>query len=442
MIKPHRHPHTPDMLSVEEARTRILSLCPRMPIREIPLLETRGLTLAADVVANFDVPPWDNSAMDGYAVRAIEVSSASAANKVLLPVSASIAAGDSRFSPLAPNTAARIMTGAPLPEGADAVVPFENTDEVTRTNSEDTQHIGILSAPESGENTRPAGEDIKLGETALLSGTVLQAPHISVAASLGYMTLPVVTRPKVAVLSTGNELTAPGTPLTPGKIYDSNAYAICVFLTQFGAIPHFQGIVKDTLADLREQLHKAASNYDLIVTSAGVSKGDYDVVTEALTLSGKMNFWSVRMRPAKPLAVGLIYSQSGQATPLLGLPGNPVSAQVALLQFGRPAVHSMLGRDVNPLPRVSAITKSDIYNFDGRRVYARVALEWDSGQLWAKLTGNQSSGAASSMIRADGFAICPHDTPKIPAGAKVWVELINETGFQASLARVGVDGLA
>ena len=273
--RPHRHHYDAEMLSVEDARDRILSYFGPLESIDVPLLDALGLTLDEDLVAEFDIPPMANSAMDGYAVRSADVASASKYNPVLLPVQGYIAAGDVPTAPVEQGTAIRIMTGAPVPEGADAVVPFEDTDEEERKdNGNAISDIGIQLSAEPGENIRPPGEDIRAGETVVTSGAELTPGVIGVAASLGRTSVKAVRKPVIAIVSTGDELVDPGEQREPGKIYNSNAYSIAAMAEKYGAIANIVGIARDTIESLEAMLEEAVK-YDMVVTSAGVSKGDY-----------------------------------------------------------------------------------------------------------------------------------------------------------------------
>ena len=320
------------------------------------------------------------------------------------------------------------MTGAPLPEGADAVVPFEDTDELERRNNSNSNddRIGIRLAAEPGDNVRDAGEDIRKGETVLEAGTVLRPGAIGVAASLGLSKVKAHRRPVVAIISTGDELLEPGEPLQPGKIFNSNAFSIAAEVQRYGGVPVVSGIARDTVESLQERLAEVLKTADMVVTSAGVSKGDYDVVKDVLAKNGEIALWSVRMRPAKPLAFGTLDGPNARKVPHLGLPGNPVSAMVAFEQFGRPAIHVMMGKGERQKPTVQAVLEDPVYNHDGRRVYARVFVYRDEdSELRARSTGTQSSGALTSMAVANGLAICPDDVAKIDAGERVTVEMLD-----------------
>lgn len=414
------------MLSVEEARERILSYFQRLPVEAVPVVESLGQVLAEDVVATFDIPPLANSAMDGYAVLSSDTQGATEASPVELPVTGVVPAGQLPDHALKPGTAIRIMTGAPVPENADAVVPFEDTDELERRASGgSSDFIKISLETEAYDNVRGAGEDVESGETVLRSGQVLRAGEIGVIASLGHQSVNVVRRPVVAIVSTGDELLQPGQPHEPGKIYNSNAYSIAAMVSRYGGVPKIMGIARDTIESLENALEEAM-DADLVVTSAGVSKGDYDVVKDVLSSKGEIALWSVRMRPAKPLAFGVLERADETKVPHLGLPGNPVSAMVAFEQFGRSAIRLMMGKPNVAKPSVEAVMDDLIRNHDGRRVYARVRVYRDeSGGYRAKTTGNQSSGVLSSMAQANGLAICPDDIGMIDVGETAKVELLD-----------------
>jgi molybdopterin molybdotransferase len=415
------------MLSVEEARDRILSYFEVLPVEATPLIDSLGQVLAENLVASFDIPPLANSAMDGYAVLASDTTGASTENPVELPVTGVVAAGQLPDHPLEPRTAIRIMTGAPIPDQANAVVPFEDTDELERRGDGGATPgtIGIRLQAEPYDNMRGAGEDVESGTTVFDSGQILRAGEIGVIASLGHATVQAVRRPVIAIVSTGDELLEPGEDHQPGKIYNSNAFSIAAMVTRYGGVPKIMGIARDTVESLESALEKAL-DADLVVTSAGVSKGDYDVVKDVLSAKGEIALWSVRMRPAKPLAFGVLDRKDGTKVPHLGLPGNPVSAMVAFEQFGRPAIRLMMGKPQVEKPSVEAIMDDPIQNHDGRRVYARVHVyRDDSGVYRAKSTGNQSSGVLSSMAQANGLAICPDDIGMINAGEIAKVEMLD-----------------
>ena len=413
------------MLSVEEALERILGFFDVLPPEHKPILEAQGQVLAQDVVGRFDIPPADNSAMDGYAVQAASVEGATRGSPCVLKVVGTVAAGQIPHQNVTPDTAVRIMTGASVPEGSDAVVPFEDTDEAeSRSSSNGPSEIAVYNEVARGENVRPAGQDISMGDLAIAAGTELWSPHIGVLASLGYDEVTVVRRPVAAILATGDELIEPSEEHRPGRIYNSNSYGLAAAVRRAGGIPMMLGIARDHLDSIQGKLQEGLRS-DMLITSAGVSKGDYDIVKDVLSQQGEIHFWSVRMRPAKPLAFGVMNGTGDQAVPHLGLPGNPVSALVAFEQFGRPAIHKMLGKGVRPRPTVEAVLEEPIYNTDGRRVYARAIVTKRNGTYYAKLTGHQSSNLLTSMSRANGLAICPEDLPLKEAGEVVTVQMLD-----------------
>ncbi|HWQ28837.1 MAG TPA: gephyrin-like molybdotransferase Glp [Dehalococcoidia bacterium] len=415
------------MISVEEALERILSYVDRLDAEERPALDALGQALAEDVRADFDIPPYDNTAMDGYAVRAEDTRGASPAHPVSLRVVGELAAGYVFEGELPPGGAIRIMTGAPMPRGADAVVPFEETDEpeghAFGKFAKAREVVGILKEAKPGANVRRAGEDVARGQVILRAGQTLHAAQVGVLASLGRATVRVVRRPVIAILSTGDEIVEPGQPLRPGQIYDANAYSIAAMTIECGAIPRLLGIARDTVDDLTGKVREGLAA-DMLVTSAGVSRGDYDVVKDVLAREGEVDFWTVRMKPGKPLAFGAFRAPDGRRVPHIGLPGNPVSSMVSFELFGRPAIFKMMGRTGWERPRVRAIAEERIVNTDGRRVFARVIVTRKDGRFHAALTGPQGSGILTSMAFANGLAVVPEDVPEVRPGDEVDVILL------------------
>ena len=419
------------MILVEEAVQRVLNEIRPLPAADTPLTEALGLVLAEDVHSSLDIPPLDNSAMDGFAVRAEDIVGASAESPKILPVIGEIAAGSPPEPSVQPMTAVRIMTGAPVPPGADTIVRFEDTDEEDRRHRGITlDEIAIKASPRLGTSVRRAGEDVRSGEVVLTKGTPLGPAHIGVLASLGRTAVPVVRRPIVAILASGNEITEPGQELPPGHIYDINTYTTLALVEQLGAVPMPLGIAADTEESLTEHVRKAR-HADMLITSAGVSIGYYDLVKEVLNAHGEMHMWSVRMRPGKPVAFGILRGTPEdpwpKEVPHLGLPGNPVSSMVAFHMLVRPALRKMMGYTTWDTPVVEAILEDPIHNEDGRRVYARAYVTKDEGgEYHARLSGSQGSNILTAMARANGLAICPEDVKDLPVGSRVRVEMLGE----------------
>ncbi|MBA7623106.1 Molybdopterin molybdenumtransferase [subsurface metagenome] len=318
------------------------------------------------------------------------------------------------------------MTGAPIPKGADSVVRFEDTDEAQRKGVAD--EIGIQREVEPGRDTRRAGEDITQGSLVLSGGMVIRPAEIGILASLGCSTVKVIRRPVVAILATGNELVDTGEPLPRGKIYNSNSYSVAALVLRYGGIPKILGIALDSGTSLVVRLRKGV-DADMLITTGGVSMGDYDVVKDVLVKQGEITFWTVRMKPGKPLAFGTIrgLSKAGVARniPHLGLPGNPVSAMVTFELFARPAILKMMGKKNLAKPTVEAVIEAPIVNSDGRRIFARAVVEKRGGQYFAQLTRPQGSGILTSMSLANGLVVVPEDKPKVEAGDVVPVMMLD-----------------
>ncbi|MBI4317217.1 MAG: molybdopterin molybdotransferase MoeA [Chloroflexi bacterium] len=413
------------MISVEEALGRILSFVSVLEPETKPILDALGQVTAEDIYSDFDIPPLDNSAMDGYAVRAEDTHGASHSNPVRLRVVAELAAGYTTETVVRPGTAIRIMTGAPIPKGADAVVQFEHTDEVETLKQPSTAgkraEVAVYVPAGQGVNIRQAGEDVRRGELIIRKGTPVRPAEIGVLASLGRATIRVVRRPKVAVLATGDELVELGKPLRRGQIHNSNSYSVGAQVLRYGGIPWLLGIAGDREADLVAKI-KQALDADLLITTAGVSVGDYDVTKKVLATEGEITFWLVRMKPGKPIAFGHIGK-----VPHLGLPGNPVSSMVAFEQFGRPAILKMMGKTNFRKPEVRAVLHGEADNKDGRRCFYRARVEWHEGHWHAYLTGPQGSGILTSMALANGLVIVPEDVAQVDDGDLVTVQMLDWT---------------
>jgi molybdopterin molybdotransferase len=416
------------MISVEEARERILTFFARLEPQRKRVLDALGQVLARDIVAPLDLPPLDNTAMDGYAVQHVDTAGASQATPRQLRVVGDLAAGYVREIELAAGEALRIMTGAPMPPGADAVVPFEETDEPLRDPGEAPVKTGtvlVMKAAARGANIRYRGEDVRAGQVVLEAGRVLRPSEVAVLASLGVTEVEVYRRPVVAILSTGDEVTEPGAPLLPGRIYDANAASVAAMVSVCGGIPRRLGIARDTVEDLTAKIRDGLSA-DMIVTSAGVSRGDFDVVKDVLAREGAIDFWTVRMRPGKPLAFGAFTAPDGRRVPHLGLPGNPVSSMVTFELFGRAALFKMLGRTGWARPTVRAILREDVRNGDGRRFFARcIVTQGEDGRYYADLTGPQGSAILTSMSAANALAIIPEDVQLARTGDEVEVMMLD-----------------
>lgn len=404
------------LVPVDEVLARVLDAVGALPAEELPLLDAHGRVTSVPVRASEDVPPFTNSAMDGFAVRAVDTRGAAASSPVTLAVTGAIAAGEAANGRIGPGDAIRIMTGAPMPEGADAVVRFEDAEA-------GAHWVEIHREAASQENVRYAGEDIRAGDVAIPAGTTLTAPWLGMLAALGHATMAVHRRPRVAILSTGNELVASNGRTGAGRIRDSNSTTLAALVNEAGGLPLALGVVRDQMDDLRAALRRAIDDFqpDLILTSGGVSVGDYDMVKDALQAEGEIAIWQVRMKPGKPLAYGAV-----NGVPLLGFPGNPVAAAVSFLQFGHPAVRRMLGHTAVTLPTVSAITTEAIVNGGQRRHYVRARLQQGpDGRLRASPVEEQGAGILSSLARADGLLVVPEDRRHIEAGSCLPVQLLH-----------------
>ena len=413
------------MISVEEALEKILQEVDTLEEESVPILESLGQVLAEDIKSDINVPPLDNSAMDGYAVQSKDTLGASEKSPRCLRVIDTVMAGSIPRKRVLPGTAIRIMTGAAIPQGADSVVQFENTDEEQRKKSAADRpitEVGVFVATRSGSNVRPAGEDIARGATVLREGTVIRPAEIGLLASLGCAQVKVIRRPVVAVLATGNELVDVNQPLPEGKIYNSNTYSIASLVKRYGGLPKILGIALDREDSLVDKLRQG-QDADMLLTTGGVSMGDYDMVKDILARDGEMVFWQVRVKPGKPLAFGRIkgVGRNGQAKniPHLGLPGNTVSCVVSFELFVRPALLKMMGKKSLTKPTVKAIMEESVKNDAGRRIYDRAIVERRDGQYYARLTGPQGSGILTSMSRANALVLIPEDAEEIKKGEVV-----------------------
>ncbi|MGE5139308.1 MAG: gephyrin-like molybdotransferase Glp [Rudaea sp.] len=411
------------MISVEEARAFILSHFSPLEPESVNLLDALDRVLAEDVTSDLDIPPFANSAMDGYAVRADDVVGASSRSPVSLRVIGQVAAGYIPSGPIEPGTAMRIMTGAVLPPGADTVIRFEDTSEAVnlKATGKNSSRVDILAGGERGANVRAAGEDIHRGQMVLKTGAVVRPAEVGILASLGKSRVSVHRRPRVAILATGDELADIDEPLAPGKIRNSNEYANAAAVTRAGGVPIRLGIARDNVADLTDKISAGiAAHSDLFITSAGVSVGDYDIVKDVLNAEGEMHFWQVSMKPGKPLAFGVV-----GGVPLLGLPGNPVSANVSFEVFARPAILTMLGKKRFDRPTVQAVLQERVRNTAGRRNYIRVQVDKTPDGYIARTTGEQGSGILTSLMRANGLLVMPEDQLELERGSVVRVTMLD-----------------
>ncbi len=415
------------MISVEEALDKILSHFTVLEAEEVPILDSPGQVLAEDISSSINLPPLDNSAMDGYAVQARDTDGASSESPRFLRVIDTVIAGAISEQAIKTGTAIRIMTGAPVPKGADSVVRFEDTDEARRKKAA-TDEIGILCKTRSGLNIRRAGEDITKGSIVLKKGTVIRPAEVGVLASLGKSKVAVFRRPVVAILATGNELVEIEQPLPASKIYNSNTYSVAALVQRYGGIPKILGIALDSEDSLVTKLRQGL-DADMLITSGGVSAGDYDIVKDVLAKEGEITFWTVRMKPGKPLAFGTLkgVDQTGATRniPHLGLPGNPVSSMVTFELFARPAILKMMGKKNWTKPTVEAVLEESIVKTDERRVYTRAIVEKRGNTYFARLTGPQGSGILTSMSLANGLVIVPEDKTEIKAGEVTQVIMLD-----------------
>jgi molybdopterin molybdotransferase len=398
------------MISAQEAQAIILDSIQPIGTEAVSLHEAHGRVLALDIVAGESVPGFDNSSMDGYAVRHADLNSA----PVVLSIVDEVSAGRTPSREVKRGEAVRITTGGQIPRGADAVVRVEWTE------LEDDLHVRILKPVGAGQNIRRAGEDIKAGQTVLSSGRELRAPELGVLASLGFDSVTVYQKPRVAILVTGNELTMPDQPLPPGKIRNSNSFTLRGLILESGAIPVDIGIARDDHQEMKEKLVQGLES-DVLLTSGGVSVGKYDLMQEVMKEVGvEVKFWKVNIKPGMPLLFGM-YGHK----PVFGLPGNPVSTTVTFLKFAKPALRKMAGV-VNPEMglRLRAELLHDIEKTDGKRHFIRGIFNTHNGKLTVASTGSQSSGVLTSLVKANCLIIIPEETERLKTGDLVEVELL------------------
>jgi molybdopterin molybdotransferase len=401
------------MITVELALETILGHIRVLGTERVDILRARGRVLAEEIVSGIDVPPLDNSAMDGFAVRHADIANASSDKPALLKITGDLPAGYTSQDTLQHGQALRIMTGAPIPPGADTVIMQENT-------RSDGSTVSILQSEKRGTNVRYAGEDIKKGAVLFQAGTLVRPAHIGIMASIKRAMVSVYQRPRVAILSTGDELVDIDEELKPGKIVTSNSYSLASLVEDAGGTAIMLGIARDTREALRSRMLEGL-HADIIISSGGVSVGDYDFVKDVLQeLGADMKFWKVLMRPGQPLAFGVIGGK-----PAFGLPGNPVSAMVSFEQFVRPAMRKMSGHTRLFRSAIEAIAQEDVKGREGRIFFVRCRLTRQDGQWHATTTGEQGSGILMSMAAASGLMIIPAGVSAVCAGDRVNVQVLD-----------------
>jgi molybdopterin molybdotransferase len=409
--------------SVHEASARILSGIRALPTESISLRDGLGRVLASDVLSPIEHPPWDNSSMDGYAVRAADVAAANADHPVVLPVLETIAAGQRPSRRVEPGTASRIMTGAPIPDGADSVVRVEDTDAgVTR--------VAIRDARDAGRNVRPRGEDLQVGTLAVARGEILGPAQIGVLASVGAATIEVHRRPRIAVLSSGDELVDVDQfelVRRGDRIVSSNSYTLVASARELGAEVVDLGIVPDDPDEYTKRI-TSALDCDLLITSGGVSVGAFDFTKDVLkSLGAELHLWRVRMRPGAPLGFGMLGPM-----PWLGLPGNPVSALVTFELFGRPLIRRLRGEQSVFRRTIEVRTRDDISLAAPLTHFMRAIVDWDSDGASARLTGPQGSGLLTSMALANALLVVPPDRMTVRAGETLRAMLLGERSIASA----------
>jgi molybdopterin molybdotransferase len=408
----------PELLSVQEAKKIILAAFEPLNAVSVELPHAANLILAEDIHATTDLPPFSNSSMDGFAVIASDLKNTPARLKII----ADIPAGVYPEVTIRHGQTARVMTGSPIPDGTDAVVPIENTDLYqSQAGNSLPDSVSILRPVQAGEYIRPRGQDLHKGTVVLKKGRQLQPQDIGLLASLGEYKIRVYTKPRVALLVTGDELVHPAEPLASGKIRDANSYILGSLIERSGGEIVSMGIVADDPAAIQERLESAKSRQvDLILTSAGVSVGAFDFMRSIVLENGTLIFWQVNMRPGKPLAFG-----SYRGIPLVGLPGNPVSAYVGFLVFILPALRKMAGfSQVDPVYK--KVFLAEEVESDGRESYLRAILSRRNNRLEAVLSGPQGSGNIYSLVQANALLILPSGVKSLPVGSEVNCLLLDD----------------
>lgn len=397
------------MKSVDEAEQEIRAAVRGLDSETVALDEGLSRILAADVIASRALPPWDNSAMDGFAVKSAEVPGT-------LLITATIAAGSVASASVKSKTCARIMTGAPVPDGADAVIMREDAEV-----SDDGEKVTFAAAATVGQHIRRAGEDIAPGDCPLKKGAALGPAEIAMLAALGHARVEVAKKPAVAIVSTGDELVPVGQDPGPGQIQSSNNHALAAQIREAGGVPLDLGIAPDDPTAITAAIERALASADIVVTSGGVSVGDFDFVHEALRKAGAtIGFWKVAMKPGKPL----VFGTAPPAKLIFGLPGNPVSSMVGFELFVRPTIRAMQGATEIHRPRAHAILEQPYRKPPGRAHYLRAMVTWRDGKLVANVLPKQGSGMLSSMVGVDALVEIAAETTEVSAGAEVTAILL------------------
>jgi len=399
-----------------EALETVLGQIESLPVETVPHDAALGRTLARDIVSDIELPPFDNSAMDGYAVIAADAADASEESPATLRVLDTIAAGDLPQQAVTRGACARIMTGAPMPPGADAVVMREETREQER-------EVQILAAARPGQNIRRAGFDVARGETVLSAGSVVRAAEWGMLASLNQAQIEVARQPRVGIITTGEELVAVGAAMSDSQIRDSNSFTLEGLARATGALVTERRHVGDAHAPLQAVLHASVEGCDAIITSGGVSAGDYDPVRDVLQQIADVHFWKIAMKPGKPVMFATLRAMDNRVVPIFGLPGNPVSVMVTFEQFVRPALLKMQNRRATRRIEVQAVVDSTVRSPAGKVDYIR-ALVQPAGDGWiARVAGEQSSGRLSTMTRSNALLIVPAEAVLVEAGQRLTAQM-------------------
>ena len=401
------------MVTVDEALNKILSTVYPLGSEKVSILDTLGRVISEDIQANRNIPPLDNSAMDGYALKYEDVQKASSNDPVRLEVIEDLPAGFISKKKLERGKAIRIMTGAPIPKGADTVIPVEET-------KKEDGSVLIFKAVGLGENIRKSGEDVKKGDRVISQGDPIRPAEVGMLASVGRSFVSVYQRPLVAILCTGDELVDVDGELDEVKIISSNSYTLSAQVKDCGAIPLQLGIAKDRKEEIEEKLLQG-TRADVLISSAGVSVGDYDFVKDVMkNLGMEMVFWKVAIRPGQPLAFGTIAGK-----PVFGLPGNPVSSMISFEQFVRPSLLKMMGCRQLFRPVIEAILREEIKKIVGRRYFIRGSVSSEKGEYFVTTTGEQGSGILRSMVKANGLIVISEEQERVRAGEKVKVQMLD-----------------